>query len=192
MKKLLQTTLLACSLLFIASCSSDDEEPPHIVGNWTLEEFGLINLGPGYTESGEPTIPLNALSFGGVVIKSYELDISKNGTYVRTIGIEGSLEESVDEGTWELKDDEFTLTTTDGDDQGWEVQLNENSNLWLSFESQSPLLLISDEVRDEIRSVYTTQEEIDDFFEIYDLEGEDGDTIYSQPTVDFIYSFSKP
>ncbi|MEP2027050.1 MAG: lipocalin family protein [Reichenbachiella sp.] len=100
MKKLLQTTLLACSLLFIASCSSDDPEPDKIIGTWILDNGTYSNPPAAYS--------LQAGDVESIYGESeYKIRFFDDMTYERDVtGNGGSFE---DEGTYSQTGDKLEL-----------------------------------------------------------------------------------
>ncbi|UXX78791.1 hypothetical protein N7E81_15640 [Reichenbachiella carrageenanivorans] len=127
MKHFLQTALVAFSFIFIASCSSDDPEPPHIVGAWTLEALNGINFPDAYSAWEEV----------GYTTAGYDLEINNDGTFVERIKRTGQ-SSLVLPGTWEFEEDGEDLVLTfddeDYDPETYKVTKNELDVLWFTTE----------------------------------------------------------
>jgi hypothetical protein len=179
MKKILQLSALLISIGFLSSCGSDDDASPpaHIVGEWKLTSYAMLNVPALYSYNEGSTFQLNEISLG---IESYELDLIQGGSFERDVAFTGVLPLD-DSGTWELSDDEEELTLisdVDGDDETFDVEKNENDDLWLSFPITFSLLKNS--IVDTI-----SQEYVDG------LTNEEFSALYDGVVVDFVFVMEK-
>ena len=154
MKRNLLIYALAIGVGFMTACGSDDDPgpPPHIVGDWELDSYILINVPSAYAARNEGAVLLlDDLSFGGVTFESYDLGIAADGTFSRKIEIPGP--SLIDNGTWTLDGDDFILDSeASNDDEEFGVERNENDQLWLSQEVN--FNLIPDAVLDTLTQEY--------------------------------------
>lgn len=176
MKTRLLLALGVASLIFSTSCS-EEEAPPHIVGEWTLREYAIINVPSEYSYSEADVWAKDDLG-----ISSYTMTIKNDGKYERVISASnGSTDDS---GTWELTDDTFILSSDNiGLSEDFEIEKNENSKLWLSQSATWPL--VKDAIRDTITQTYIDQIYADG------LTDEEFDILFDVVTVDFVSIFEK-
>jgi len=144
MKRVL--TILILAICFSCGGDGDDPVPTHEVGNWELDFFATINVPLEYQLSEGEIYDLSILSFDGVSLESYELNLNSDLTYTRSLGVQGP--NINDNGTWILEDDELILTDEDENDFTFEIQRNEEDQLWLSEEINFGL--VKDAIRDTI------------------------------------------
>lgn len=173
---LIITTVLVGTLL--SSCKEDETPAPHIVGEWTLREFAIMNVPADYSYSES-----NIYEIGDLGYSSYTMSITNDTKYTRSIkGSNGSSTD--DSGSWELADDTFSLNSDNiGLSEDFAVDKNENSKLWLSQSALFPL--VKDAIRDTI-----TQAFID---EIYadGLTDDEYNLLFDNVAIDFISVFEK-
>lgn len=138
MKKVLY--LLLASAMFFISCSKDDEPVlTHEIGTWELDSYILTNLPAGFTNNEGRIFAVNEINFGGVSFDSYEITFASDFTYQREISVTGP--DLNDEGTWELDGDDLTLISDEFDDEeDYNIEENEDDQLWWSLEVQFGLL----------------------------------------------------
>lgn len=141
MKNFLQSLFLVFSLILVASCSSEDPEPPHIVGDWTYEALNATNLPDAYSAWDE--IPYNH--------PGYDIEINDDGSFVERIKRSGQ-SSLILPGQWTLSDDGSDLDLVyDDEDNGefsYNVEKNELDALHLAWEISD--LLISNNNLDKL------------------------------------------
>lgn len=186
MKKILYLALALS--VFLTSCSSDDGAPPaHEVGNWELDGYLFSNFGPDFQFYNNPPLALglDALLWGGSPYEDYLLVLNADGTFEREIGVNGP--DISDEGTWELDADDEILIL-DSDEVGeieWDVQKNEDDDLWISFEAQDNF--IPDIYRDTV-----TQDYLDLLATFTDDQIDSVNAIVLQPAIfDLVFIFER-
>lgn len=176
MKKILQTTLFVCSLLFIAACSSDDPEPDKIVGTWILDNGTYSNPPAAYSfQAGdvESIYGENEYKIRFFDDMTYERDVTGNG---------GSFE---DEGTYTQSGDKLTLEYekgTTGLDLEFEV-VGEITDKNLDIITSTQILALSDEILndEQFQDTVTTQAI---YFQVLEEEG-------VEITIDLTLSFDR-
>lgn len=130
MKNFLQSTLIAFSLIFIAACSSDDPEPTHEMGTWTLESFVVTGLPASYSYSDGLTRSVEYYGF-----ESYKIELNQDFTFLTSIKRPG-LPTGTIEGNWELTEDEITFITNPGTENesstSFDLIRNQSNQLWYS------------------------------------------------------------
>ncbi|MEM6642926.1 MAG: lipocalin family protein [Bacteroidota bacterium] len=153
-KNLLFSTVAFCALLFIVSCGDDGDEPAaaHEVGTWELDSYALQDFPVGFESNEGLVLAIEQITFGGVQIQSYELVLNSDGTYEREINIAGP--DLDDEGTWTLDDDDLELESEDGNDQDFNVEKNEDDDLWLSERNGITAAFIPDIYFDTVSQTY--------------------------------------
>ncbi len=171
MKKLFG--LLTASIMLL-SCGKDDGPiVTHEMGIWELDSYIISNVPDGFKQKNEGSIfGVSEISFGGVIIESYELTLNSNMTYERSIGVTGP--DVKDDGIWELDDDLLILTPEDEDEQEYRIEENDNDQLWWSVESQ--FLLLHDTVTA-------------DYFNSLDETGKA--ELFTAVSVDLVYAFER-
>jgi hypothetical protein len=133
MKNYLLVALLGGLVLFV-SCGEDEEPlPPHEVGVWELDSYVFINFPEAFSRYEGLAVGIDAITFGGVTYEDYTLSLVKDGTASLEIGIQGP--DLDDSGTWELDGNDLEIAFESGD-IAWEVEKNEDDDLWLSEETQ--------------------------------------------------------
>ncbi|MEO9803113.1 MAG: hypothetical protein ABJF04_07695 [Reichenbachiella sp.] len=130
MKNFLHATLFALSLIFVASCSSDDPEPTHEMGTWTLENFVVTDLPSTYSNAEGIVRTIGYYGF-----ESYSIVLNQDKTFLTSIKRPNSPTGTI-EGTWELTEDKLIFTTNAGteDETSTEFGLirNQSNQLWYS------------------------------------------------------------
>lgn len=130
MKNFLHATLFAFSLVFIASCSSDDPEPTHEMGTWVLENFVVSGLPSSYSNSEGAVRTISYYGF-----ESYSVVLNQDNTFLTSIKRPNSPTGTI-QGTWELTTDKLIFTTNPGteDESSSEFSLitNQSNQLWYS------------------------------------------------------------
>ncbi len=103
--------LISLVVLFLTSCS-DDEEPIHpIVGTWELDEITISEVPSGYQNAFNQTS-----DFTFWQEESYTLFFFQDGTYEREVEDSFTFGGDVeDEGEWEIDDEDLDLDQIDGD-----------------------------------------------------------------------------
>ncbi len=176
MKKIL--SLIAASIILFSCGGDDDPVTTHEMGSWELDSFILTNVPADYAQFNEGRVFLvNQISFGGIVFESYEITFNSNFTFERSIGVPGP--DLRDNGTWELDGDNLILMAEDEDfEEEYNVEQNENNQLWWSVESQFSLLkdAIADTITQEYVDTLTDQE----FADLFDAV-----------SVDLVYAFER-
>ncbi|MCP4458394.1 MAG: hypothetical protein GY816_10290 [Cytophagales bacterium] len=126
--------------LFLSSCGSDDDGATlsHEIGVWELDGYQFINFPAGFESLEELPLGLSDLSFGNTFYEDYLLTLDKNGEFIREIGVAGP--DIDDAGTWVLEDDVLILDSDDVGESEWNVEINEDDDLWLSFETQNAFI----------------------------------------------------
>ncbi len=162
MKKFLLALLVLT--LFISSCGGEDEPTlDHEIGVWELDGYQFINFPDGFESLEELPLGLSDLSFGTTSYEDYLLTLDKNGEFIREIGVAGP--DIDDAGTWVLEEDVLILDSDDVGESEWNVEKNEEDDLWLSFETQNSF--IPDIYYDTVTQTYLdyletlTEEQID-------------------------------
>lgn len=176
MKKIFIFLLMAS---LFSSCGGDDEPVmTHEMGSWELDSFILANVPLDYSNNEGRIFAVNQISFGGgLVLDSYELTLNSDMTYERSIGVTGP--DIRDNGQWSLEDDILTLTEEDADeDEEYDIEENDNDQLWWSVESQFSLLKNS--VADTITQEWVDTLTDEEFFALFDVV-----------TVDLVYAFER-
>ncbi|MEM7297550.1 MAG: hypothetical protein AAF391_04715 [Bacteroidota bacterium] len=175
MKKSIYALVLAS---FLFSCGGDDDPvATHEVGEWELDSYILTNVPSDYSFNEGRIFAVNEISFGGIVFESYEVTFNVDKTYARTVGVTGP--DIKDNGTWELDGDDLTLSSEDfDDDEEYEVERNEDDQLWWSVSSQFSLL--EDAIADTITQEYIDSITDEEFFALFD-----------PVTVDLVYAFER-
>ena len=173
------STSVLLTLFALSSCGSDDDggPPPHIVGDWEFDSFILSNVPSAYSNNEGAILAIDQISFGGSAIESYGIEFIADGRFDRSIGVLGP--DLNDEGTWVLEDDELTLDSDDiDDDEIFDVEKNEDDQLWLSVEVQFSLL--PNAVADTLTNEYYNG-----------LSNEDKDALFDVVSLDLVYAFKK-
>ncbi|MEM7110094.1 MAG: hypothetical protein AAF519_17835 [Bacteroidota bacterium] len=180
MKRKLLAFGMILSFGLMISCGDDDSDsapPPHEVGDWDLDSYLLLNLPSDYASREGQIQQLNEITFNGVAFESYTLNLMANGTYTRRIELPGP--NVNDNGTWEADDDELTLVSEDFDDsEDFEIERNQDDQLWLSVASQ--FLLIRDAVADTLTQEYVST-----------LSEEEFDALFDVVSLDLVYAFER-
>ena len=186
MKRNLLLTFTIVSLVFINSCGSDDEPAlAHEVGQWTLDSYALQGFPVGF-ESNEGTIlTVEQVSFNGLPVDSYMLTLNNDGTYQRTIDVAGP--DLDDNGTWTLDDDDLILNREDGNPQEFNVEKNEDNDLWLTERNSIGAEFIPDIYFDTVTQAY-----LDYLMTLNQTQLDSIDNILSEVVqVDLVYIFDK-
>lgn len=169
-------TFAMLAVITFSSCGDDEEAapPPHEVGEWTLENYALMNLPPDYQRYEGSTFPPSV--FG---TESYTLKLLVNKTFEREIETAGTLPQD-DMGTYTISEDELILNSHDSaDEEVYNLERNRNNRLWLGLPIQT--LLLTDAIADTITQEYInslTEQEYEDLHDIVSL--------------DLIFAFEKP
>ena len=168
--------LCTLALFLLSSCGGDDEviADAHEVGEWSLDQFILSNLPPGFTSLEGNELEVNEITFGEVVITQYELTLFNDGRYTRSIDIDNSEANLDDFGMWVLEDDELILTTNDDVEEVWDVVLNEEDQL--QWSTTATFGLLHDSV---------TQEDLTGITEA------EFNSLINNVQLDLIYAFSR-
>ncbi|WP_424961079.1 hypothetical protein [Ekhidna sp.] len=176
MKKALLLSLILLAL--ISSCGSDDEPTlTHEMGSWELDSYILVNVPADYSNNDGRIFEVDEISFGGLVIDSYEISLNSDMTYERSIGVAGP--DIKDNGTWVLDDDVLILTGEDADqDEEYDIEENDNDQLWWSVEAQ--FSLIKNSVADTLTQEWVDTLTDEEFFDLFDAV-----------SVDLIYAFER-
>ncbi|MEQ8927620.1 MAG: hypothetical protein RLO81_17520 [Fulvivirga sp.] len=171
---LLPSLIISISLV---SCSKDDDPapPPHEVGTWNLSSYALKNVPGPYSYNENAAFELDEVTLG---ITSYELTLNQDLTYSRTIAVSGSLPQD-DNGTWVADELELTLDSEDFDDNEiFDIQKNENDDLWISFPLQ--FLLLKNAIADTLSNEYVSE-----------LTNEEFNALFDPVSVDFVLVFDR-
>ncbi len=168
--------LLAFALFF--SCSDNEEPAPaHEIGNWDLVNYSTINLPDGFARLEEHLYDVSEINFGSSVLEYYHLEIYDDGTYTRELLVVGRDDPFEDAGEWSL---EGSILEMDSEnvDFNWEIQKNEDNELWLSQNVRFLLLpdAIEDTLSDEYINSITRQEYIE---------------LHSSVSLDLVYVFDR-
>lgn len=190
MKNLLQTILLAGSLLFIASCSSDDPEPAEGSGTWKLESFVLADFPAGFTSNENTPAAIDGITFGGFTYTNYTLDLNGDNTYDRTVGLDGA-PSLIDDGLWSIEDEDLILENSEGEDefkQEFSINIQEEKRLWIS-ERASFGGWYHDDTLTALNSRFDSNEEINEY--LNSLTDEEFAKYLNTLEIDLIYAFIK-
>jgi len=175
------------SLLFISSCGSDSDgpTPTHEVGQWSLDSYALQGFPTGFEDNEGLLLRIDQITLGGLEVESYELMLNIDGTYTRTIDVTGP--NINDNGTWTLDDDDLELESEDGNFQEFDVNTNEDNNLWLVERNSLNVSFIPDIYFDTVTQAYI------DFVQSLTQEQQDSvDNALSQTIqVDLVYLFER-
>lgn len=197
MKNFLQATFFALSVLIISSCSSDDPEPTHEMGTWTLETFVVTELPSSFSNS-EGTVR----SIGAYGFESYKIELNQDNTFLTSIKRNG-LPTGTAEGIWELTEDKiiFTSNPDTEDETATEFNLirNQSNQLWYS-ESIDPNngvdFFISDETQAQLIEDQGSATAANAYLSTLAQSTEQADidelnSYFSTPTFDLVYTFIK-
>jgi hypothetical protein len=188
MKNQLQIFALLFFVTFLFSCGDDDEvATTHEMGNWTLESFIIANSPAVFSYQDGLTFGVSDITLGGTSINSYELELNKNSSFVRKLGVQNSVSQN-DQGTWLLEDESLILTSDeDTGDEEFQIEKNELDQLWLSIEAS--FLLIRNDTIDALNVRYDNADDINSY--LNGLPAEDYAAYFSPASVDIIFAFKR-
>ncbi len=186
MKKILY--LLSFSILVsLFSCGgdSDDPAPAHEVGTWNLDSYALQGFPLEFQRNEGTLLRIDQVTLGGLQVEAYQLTLNSDGTYARTIDVLGPNLD--DNGTWELDGDDLELESEGGDFQEFDVERNEDNDLWLSQRNGISASFIPDIYFDTVTQTY-----IDYLNTLTDAQLDSVNTALSEVLdLDLVYIFEK-
>ncbi|WP_420580973.1 hypothetical protein [Reichenbachiella sp.] len=196
MKNFLQSVLLAFSLVFIASCSSEDPEPVDMlldtneVGTWYLNGFIFSGVEEAYDSYNNTQYDISLLSLNdGSPLVYYELTMEGDSVFERKQKYYG-YQVLRDTGVWVLDSLTQVLTLESDllDEEDFEVLLNENDDLYMSQKTTFPM--IRDDSIDALEARYPVDSVRIAYFND-SLSDDERAAYYKNVPLDLVFAFSR-
>ncbi|WP_422359191.1 hypothetical protein [Reichenbachiella sp.] len=196
MKNFLQSVLIAFSVVFVSSCSSDDPEPvetlldTHEVGTWYLNGFIFSGIEEAYDSYNNSQYDISLLSLNdGSPLVYYELNMDGDSVFERKQKYFG-YQVLRDTGVWVLDSLTQVLTLESDllDEEDFEVLLNEDNNLYMSQTTTFPM--IRDDSIDALEARYPVDSVRVSYFND-SLTDDERAAYYKNVPLDLVYAFSR-
>lgn len=196
MKNFLQSVLLAFSVIFITSCSSDDPEPVDMlldsneVGTWYLNGFIFSGVEEAYDSYNNTQYDISLLTLNdGSPLVYYELFMEGDSSFERKQKYYG-YQVLRDTGEWVLDSLTQVLTLESDllDEEDFDVLLNEDDDLYMSQKTTYPM--IRDDSIDALVERYPVDSVRISYFND-SLTDEERAAYYKNVPLDLVYAFSR-